>query len=80
MAKRKRTAAQISFDLVEIEALSLKGKNHYEIADELSKNRDYSLSRQQIQYDIRKLKKLWAREAALEIGTAKAIVGGKYHW
>jgi len=71
MAKRKRTAAQMSLDLVEIETLSLQGKTLHQIAKTISADRDYDLSPQQIQYDMKKLKAIWEKESAAEISIEK---------
>lgn len=71
MAPRKRTEAQISVDFIEIENLSLQGYNSREIAEILSKSRDYTLSRQQVQYDIDKLDEIWKAETVSEIDSAK---------
>jgi hypothetical protein len=71
MAKRKRTSAQKLVDFIEIETLALQGKGQREIANILSKSRDYTLSRQQIQYDISKLEKMWQEESKAEIDAEK---------
>lgn len=76
MAQRKRTSAQKTIDLVEIETLSLRGHSAREIAEILSQSesRDYTLSRQQVQYDIDKLDEIWQAEAIAEIDKAKRRV------
>jgi hypothetical protein len=72
MATRKRTAAQRAYDLTFIERLHLRGHTEQEIADKLSKERPYDLTRQQISYDLRKLLKMWLKEAQAEVEEEKA--------
>lgn len=68
----KRSQAQRAADLVLIEKLHRQGKNQYEIADILSAQRPYSLSREQIKYDLEQLKALWQKEALVERSEAIA--------
>ncbi len=63
MARKKRTRAQIAYDLVYIEERALKGITSVNIAKELNEQRSYTLSRHQIDYDLRKLERLWQFEA-----------------
>jgi len=72
MAKNKRTSAQRALDLALIEKLALRGFTELEIAAALSKQRDYSLSRQQIGYDLIKLTRQWQWEALVDLDDAKA--------
>jgi len=73
MAAMKRTRAQRAADLVIIEGLALKGATETQIADKLSEMRPYTLSRQQIGYDLRKLAKMWAAEAVANLDEHKAL-------
>lgn len=66
MAERKRTEAQRAADLVEIERLHLRGKTEVEIAEKISAQRPYALSRQQVGYDLRTLAAMWKKEALAE--------------
>ena len=72
MAKNKRTEAQRALDLVQIERLHLKGMPALEIAEKISSERPYTLSRQQVGYDLKTLEILWRAEAKAEIDAAKA--------
>jgi len=66
----KRTPLQRARDLADTAALVARGQTETEIAKALNSQRDYSLSRQQIGYDIRELKENWKREAFEMIDTA----------
>lgn len=68
---RKRTAAQRAADLRYIEDKHLRGKSHASIAEMLSAERGYSISRQQVAYDLKGLAEIWAAEAK------ELIAGGK---
>jgi len=72
MAERKRTKAQRLADLALIERLNLRGKKADEIAEELNAIRPYTLSRQQVGYDIRDVAQMWLEESKAEIDAAKA--------
>ncbi len=76
MAAPKRSTAQRAADLVIIESLALIGKTEIEIADALAGEeykRPYTLSRQQIGYDLRKLAKMWEAEAVANLDKHKAL-------
>ena len=62
MAKNARTELQRLEDLPLIEALSLKGYSQREIAERISVLRDYSLTQQQISYDLDAADDLFAQE------------------
>lgn len=72
MALNKRTQAQRAADLVQIENLHLRGKTQIEIAEIISSQRPYTLSRQQVDYDLRSLTKMWLAEATAERDSAMA--------
>ena len=72
MALNKRTQAQRAADLVQIENLHLRGKTQIEIAEIISSQRPYTLSRQQVDYDLRSLTKSWLAEATAERNSAMA--------
>lgn len=63
----KRTAAQKDFDLIEIERLALEGYTSREIALELAKTRDYTLSYVQVHMDLSALQERWREEAKATI-------------
>jgi hypothetical protein len=68
----KRSAAQRAADLVFIERLVLQGKFQAEIAELLSKERPYRLSRSMVQNDIERLKGIWTKAAVESFGLAQA--------
>jgi hypothetical protein len=72
---RKRTSAQRAADLVFIERYHLRGKHHEFIATALSNERDYTISRQQVAYDLKCLEQLWHSEAkaTLEVAKVRAL-------
>jgi hypothetical protein len=72
MAAPKRSRAQRAADFILIEELSLKGKSETQIAEAVSDVRPYTLSRQQIGYDLRKLAKKWQAEAVGTLDEFKA--------
>ncbi len=72
MALNKRTQAQRAADIVLIENLHLRGKTQIEIAEIISSQRPYTLSRQQVDYDLRSLTNLWLAEATAERDSAIA--------
>jgi hypothetical protein len=63
MALNKRTQAQRAADLAQTERLHLQGKTQYEIAEIISSQRPYTLSRQQVDYDLGSLAVMWRAEA-----------------
>ena len=72
MAGHKRTTIQRERDLVTVAALYLKGYGQQYIADEVSKDYDeFSLTRQQIGYDIKKLIERWRRSQLVDVDDAK---------
>jgi hypothetical protein len=69
---RKRTAAQRSADLRYAEHHHLRGRTHARIAEMLSKERGYSISRQQVAYDLKGLEQEWMAEAEELVGLGRA--------
>jgi hypothetical protein len=61
----KRRPEEIEADLLLISQWLSEGKYHHEIAEEISKIRKYTLSRQQISFDVKKIEARW-RAATLE--------------
>lgn len=60
----KRTAAQRAADLAVAEEHHLRGWTHNQIAERLSSIRGYTISRQQVAYDMKKLERQWLSEAS----------------
>jgi hypothetical protein len=69
---RKRTAAQRAADLSYAEHHHLRGRTHTRIAEMLSMERGYSISRQQIAYDLKGLEQEWVANAQELIKLTKA--------
>ncbi len=69
--RKKRTPAQILADMAYIEHAVVRGKWQRDIAKELSAIRPYTLSRQQIAYDYRKIQETWKAEMVEEIDAEK---------
>jgi hypothetical protein len=67
----KRSKAQRESDLLFIERLWLRKKTHAQIAEELNKVRPYTLSRQQVAFDCKKLLDRWRKDSAEMIAAAK---------
>lgn len=67
----KRTQAQRDNDALFIERMLLEGASHQAIADALSAERDYTLSRVQITKDARKLTDKWKSEAGRDMAKEK---------
>ena len=61
MAKSKRNHTQLVIDMSIIEEMHLKGKPSHEIASYLSNNRPYTITRQQIDYDLKKIEQRWSQ-------------------
>lgn len=70
--RRKRTKAERDRDLELTARLALRGLTVGEIAEELAKQRQYSLSRAQIYYDLDTLREAWQASANLTFGQFKA--------
>jgi len=68
----KRTAAQRAADLVLIERMALRGESHASIAEAVSAQRPYAISRQTVSYDIARLARDWEAAAAESFASAKA--------
>lgn len=68
----KRTAAQRAKDLGFVEHHHLRGKTHAEIATMLCAERTYTISRQQVAYDLKQLEGQWKEEAKQHVDVAKA--------
>ena len=68
----KRTAAQRAADLVLIERMALRGESHASIAEAVSAQRSYAISRQTVSYDIARLARDWEAAAAESFASAKA--------
>ncbi len=72
MAAPKRTNIQRERDLVIVADLYLKGHTQQYIADEVSEEYDrFSLTRQQIGYDVKKLIKRWQKSQLVDVDQAK---------
>lgn len=72
MAKPKRSKLQREEDLRDVARLYLQGKSHLEIAAFLkekyqAKNLDYSITREQVTYDIEELRKEWKEARLLDV-------------
>lgn len=67
MPAHKRNEAQRQLDIPEIQALAIRGYSHEEIATKISAQRDYTLSRQQITYDMQDVNKMFEALAAQQI-------------
>ena len=68
----KRTAAQRAADSLFAEQHHLRGHTHGQIASRLSIDRGYTISRQQVAYDLKKLESSWIEEAKQSVALAKA--------
>lgn len=68
----KRTPVQRAADLARIAELHLRGHDQASIAAILGDEREYSLSRSQVGYDIRKLKAMWLESALVDFDEARA--------
>ena len=55
----KRSLGERELDLVEIARLYMEGLSQSQIAAEVSKTRPYTLSRQQVGYDLAEIKETW---------------------
>jgi len=62
---RKRTEAQHSRDLDRVAHLYLRGYSHQQIADIVSAEQTYTISRQMITKDIATIRELWIKSATL---------------
>ena len=73
MAQRgKRSKAQRANDLIFTQSKVLRGWPHWKIAQALSEGHPYTLTRQQIQRDVKKLELGWLKEAAKGVADARA--------
>ncbi len=69
---RKRTDQQREVDLIETATLYVKGWRQDQIAKHISESRPYSLSSQQIAYDIRSIHERWVHAQLINMDEAKA--------
>jgi hypothetical protein len=67
----KRTPAQRSQDLLQIERWNRRGKTGRQITELLNAERPYQLTRQQIVHDLKKLDRMWQAEAVALIDSEK---------
>lgn len=70
--RRKRTRGQREYDLRVASELYLKGYTLPEIAEKVSENRPYSLSKSQIFYDLQDIRQTWIQSAILDFTTHQA--------
>lgn len=68
----KRTSFQRENDLLATTRMYLQGYSHQEIAEQISANREYTLTRQQITYDIAKVVEKWQKEYLTDMNKIKA--------
>ena len=71
LAANKRNEYERLADLVEIESLALKGKTQKEISEILSSKREYTITQQQISFDLADVRKRWQELAMQDIATVK---------
>jgi len=67
----KRNEVEREADLVEIANQYLKGRHQRQIVDWIAQNRPYTLSQQQISYDVQEINKRWM--AACNTATAERM-------
>ena len=72
MASQKRTTIEIERDRAEIAALYLRGKLQSEIADIINASRDYTLSRQMISYDLKRVQEAWLESSIRDFDELRA--------
>lgn len=70
MAKPKRTPQQREIDFVETARLYARGFMLHEIAEELCRDRDYTLTKQQISLDLKRLRAQWREAAQIDMDQA----------
>lgn len=68
----KRTTPQIAADLKFCEHWHVRGKTDAQLAEMLAKIRPYTLSRQQVNADLQKLRAMWEESAITKRGDAIA--------
>ncbi len=72
MASVKRTKKQREYDLQEISEMYLKGWIQAKIADRLSANREYTITRQTISRDIKTVQQRWLDASVRNFDEARA--------
>lgn len=70
---KKRTDDEILRDRADIARMRLLGMSQAEIADHLSKNRDYTLSQQMISLDIKAVRSSWFKTSIEDYDKLKLI-------
>jgi hypothetical protein len=70
--RHKRTPDETEADLLLVSQRLTEGRTHWEIANELNGIRPYRLSRQQLDYDVKKLQARWRSESVQNLGKLKA--------
>jgi hypothetical protein len=70
--RTKRSRAQRAADLVLVENWAVRGKSQLEIADLLSSQRDYRISRSQVQFDLARLRDRWMAASLQTFADARA--------
>jgi len=75
VGQRKRNRAEREFDRREMAALYLRGMTQQEIADHVNtdKKRKYTLSQQQVSYDLLKIQEHWREATVMDLTEAKTI-------
>ena len=73
MASQKRNTAQIDHDRREIARYYLRGRTQKEIANIINGDpeRDYTLTRQMISYDLGKIREAWRESSLVDMNEAK---------
>lgn len=71
-ANRKRTNSQRALDLEEVAKLSLGGFSQRAIAEKMKELRPYTLTHQQIAYDLKEIEAEWMNRAQVSIAAKKA--------
>ena len=71
MAEPKRTTFQRENDLVILAGLYLRGVPQVQMAGIISEQREYSISRQQVSYDLKTLTRRWLESEIVDLNEAK---------
>lgn len=72
MTKHKRSKAQRESDLQVIARMYLRGIPQHEMVSELAGIRPYTITRQQVSYDLKTIHARWLESSLVDFGTAKA--------
>ena len=70
----KRSVTQRAADLLFMERLHLRGWTQAEIAGSISRERPYSISRQQVGHDLKKLRDQWQKTLMAEMASARGML------